>query len=381
MGDSVTGHDFHSGLTGVRAAAAILFLCLAAIATGAQAADPAAKAGLYDVSVPVKNQSAEARQEGFRQGVDLLLGRLTGRRQPEGSAVLKAARASARELVAQFFYSQSADSSQAAGPVLHIGFRKSAMRRFLRQQGLPFWGEVRPSVLLWVVQESGGLRQFVGDRHLSQLKKLQVKNKLERAASDWGLPLSWPLFDFQDLEAVHVSDVWGGFVDPVRQASARYGADEILLLRLHSSGSERWDAHGHFVFRGKVLNWKTSRASIDELAQFLMEKMAATMADYYGVAPGKEEDRGSIVLRVDNVRSAASYADILRLTETATAVRKVETFEVQGDSLLIRLVLDGTVSQLDSAMLLNPHMVHPGLMEAKESRGQQKPDLHYRWRP
>ena len=380
MGDSVAGHGFHSGLTGLRATAAIVLLCLAAIATGVQAADPAAKGSLYDVSVPVKNQSAEERQEGFRRGVDLLLGRLTGRREPEGSAVLKAARASARELVAQFFYSQSADTSQV-GPVLHIGFRKSAMRRFLRQQGLPFWGEVRPSVLLWVVQESSGLRQFVGDRHLSQLKKLQVKKKLERAASDWGLPLSWPLFDFQDLEAVHVSDVWGGFVDPVRQASARYGADEILLLRLHNSGSGSWNGHAHFVFRGKVLNWNSNHASVEEMAQFLMKKIAGIMADYYAVAPGKEDDRGSIVLRVDNVRSAASYADILRLTETATAVRKVETFEVQGDSLQIRLVLDGTVSQLDSAMLLNPHMVRPGLMEAKESRGQQKPDLHYRWRP
>jgi len=399
VGDPATSHDVHPGFTRAWVMGFMVLACLAVMAGGARAAEPAAKNSLYDVALPVENQSAAARHDGFRQGVELLIKRLTGRPQPEGSEVLKAAGASAGDMVARYFYSESGEGRLSGKrTVLHMRFKKTAIRRFLRQRGLPFWGEGRPPVLLWMVQEEEGRRHFVGDRQPTLLA-----SRLEQAATDWGLDVTWPLFDFQDQEAVHVSDIWGLFVDPVRQASARYGHDEVLVLRVRQTDAGLWDGHARFVFRGKVLNWSLSHVAFGALTQQLMQKVAGTMASYYAVDPTKGESYGSVRLRIDGVRSAASYAAALRLVEKVTAVRKIDAFEVQGGTLLIKLSLEGTLSQLDAAMVLSPHVLRVASpagqegaaekaekaekaesvkgAEGAEAGAEKVTLLHYRWRP
>ena len=50
-----------------------------------------------------------------------------------------------------------------------------------------------------------------------------------------GLPLVMPIMDLTDLSAVTITDVWGRFSQPVAQASARYMAEAVVVIRVSNS--------------------------------------------------------------------------------------------------------------------------------------------------
>ena len=235
--------------------------------------------GLYEAARPVADQGEDARGEALREGLAEVLIRVTGDARI-------AAREGAREVLAdplslaqQYRYERD---SVGPGLRLHMVFDPAALEALLRRHALPVWGRERPETLVWLAVDDGRRRLVSGE------DGERYARRLERAAERRGIPLLFPLLDLEERRAVTAADLWGGFDDAAREASHRYGAASVLLVRLQREQGVwrgRWTWYAFDETRSWATEGKLGRAlsaGVDELADAL--------AGRFVVAGGAPED-------------------------------------------------------------------------------------------
>ena len=200
---------------------------------------PAIFEHLYTVTVPLTPQGT--RQQVLRTDEDFdrfamgeLLIRLTGQLDaPNNPALVDLVRDAGRYVV------------QRGNPDrenLLIVFDSLGLQETLTVRNQPVWGEERPLTLLWVAIDGGpGERGIlaaspspVSSSDAVESAAAALREELLAAANQRGLPISLPLMDVQDLDAVDFIDIWGMFFERVDQASVRYGPGRGLE-RAHST--------------------------------------------------------------------------------------------------------------------------------------------------
>ena len=95
----------------------------------------AAGTNLYEAWVPVEDQGMSARQEGFQQGLEVVLRRLTGRSDLMTLAELSEARQQVNNLVSRFNYRDTPEAERLHPELryqLQVSFNKAALDRLLR---------------------------------------------------------------------------------------------------------------------------------------------------------------------------------------------------------------------------------------------------------
>ncbi len=354
----------------------IMLLMMAAIP--AQASD-----SLYETEISVESQSVTEREAGFRQGLNIVLQRLTGQPDVLNLPAIAEARGQVSSLVSSFNYRELDDTALDLTQkkyLLQVRFNESSVKLLLRKNNLPLWGETRPSLLLWLAGEQSGRRVFIDSLSVSH-----VRDSMNRAAEDWGVPLVYPLLDFEDSQALDISDLWGLFADPISQASRRYGVNAVLAVRTWPAPSGRMNARALFMFRRQVMSFDFPGVQPDELSAQVIALAAQHMAAFYAVAPEGASGRPVRVL-VDEVREVSDYAELLRYFEGLTAVRKVKPVEVKQDRILLDVVIDGSMEQLDAAISLGRRLAvsssysTPVGNQSDPVQVKEQSDLQYRWR-
>ncbi|NMV28013.1 DUF2066 domain-containing protein, partial [Vibrio parahaemolyticus] len=93
-----------------------------------------------------------------------------------------------------------------------------------------------------------------------------------------GLPITIPVGDFDDVTGVNVSDLWGGFIEPIGQASQRYPADAVLVVR--AQGEQiRWTLYDQSPTR--IVEAQRSPRSGSASGANAIAEMVDGIADYY----------------------------------------------------------------------------------------------------
>jgi len=319
------------------ALAALLALLIApVIALVAVPVCAAETADLYTVRVPVDQSEPDWREQAYGRALSQVLVRVTGQRGAAGDPALAALFEDPSRLVQG--YRRGADQT------LWVTFDGRAIAARLREAGRAVWGSTRPLTLLWLaVDRGGGERELIAaedepapsaeapdgdpDRFLRQ--------RVEEVARARGLPVVWPLLDAEDRGRVAFSDVWGGFEQPVIEASARYDANSILLGRIDADGFQlpRWT----WYFGGEQRRW---RASVEDAMHRVADLMAAQLA-----AVG-DERATSVRLTVTGVDNLAAYADVSRYLATVSIVREVSLEQLGDNALTYRLELLGASERL-----------------------------------
>ena len=133
--------------------------------------------GLYEVEVPVADQSEKARLEGLQTAFRMVLIKLTGDRQAAGRRSLLPLMQRAQDYLQQYRYREVSNTVDIEGQTpllvsetrLWLKFDEDNLNRALRNLGVPVWGNERPSTLVWlaVSDESG--------RHLTGLEDTPKK--------------------------------------------------------------------------------------------------------------------------------------------------------------------------------------------------------------
>ena len=309
------------------------FLRLAAVAALALLAPASAHAdrveGLYAAEVELEQD----RDAAFGAALEQVLVRVTGRRD-----------IAAREEAAPLLADAAAYAQQFRQPAagrLWVAFDGAALEAELARRGLPVWGADRPLTLLWVATDTGGGSRFVVASGAELEAEAQIRDALLEAARRRGLPVMFPLMDAEDRARASFAEVWGGFDDAILAASARYGADAVLVGRVNAAdpGFARWT----LLEDSGTQRWSGSLAeSIDRLADQFAARFGVVSSG--GVRP--------LRLGVAGIGSVEDYARVLRSLERLTAVEGLSVERVEGDSAVFRLTLRGTPEALAEAIAL-----------------------------
>ena len=220
-------------------------ICLAA--ASACVAEAGVVRWLYDVEVQVASQSEAERRRAGRVALSEVLRRVTGMAELPAHPGLGSRAAHARPVLFALRVRIAQGGGQgggrrrrrhAASNVSRHRVRAPCRARLLRRAALPVWAANRPTVHAWVAVQRNAERELIA------ANANVLAEALARRSRQRGLELSLPLMDMEDLD-IAASDVWGLFWERIERASARYGADLLLVgrVRQDADGSCAVDWH------------------------------------------------------------------------------------------------------------------------------------------
>jgi hypothetical protein len=335
---------------------------------------------LYEVRVPVSDQSPAELKRAARAGLAEVLVRIAGRtdaaRQPGVAELL----ANADRYVEQYRFEQVAPPAEpvadgaapavASAPSLQalLRFARPPLEQQLRKAGLPVWGENRPTLLVWLAVDENGSRQLVNEASHPALVQA-----LREQARRRGLVVSFPLLDLDDLAAVTADMAWQMDMARLGQAAARYRADGLLVGRLGALPGGRWVGSWNLSAEDLRLSVDGEGAGLPEYLAPGIDRIADALASRYAVAP--EAGAGVVTLWLTDVRSFADYSRVLQYLSRVSQIKAVVPLQVAPGEMLLRLEIDGTPAQLERALALD-NKLQP---EPATVRNPGSAQMRYRW--
>ena len=328
---------------------------------------------LYSTELLVAQQSMQVEPELGGRALSQVLIKVSGRQDILGAPPIQAALRAPQAYIQQFSY-QSAGVSlpneaglEVPAQRLKIDFIAQLVDQLLNQAGYRPLGAERPGVLVWLVEERGQRREFLGREEDPAFAPMRER------ARQRGLPIFRPLMDLQDQNALPVADAWGFFADTVQAASMRYQADAVLVGRLYPAGGgwqSRWmllrnGERSLFDGRGVSLEDHLS-AAVDQTAERVFADFVASAAD--GGAQG-------VLVEVGGVRRFDDYAAVVDYLRELSLVRAVMLSEQSADVLTLSLQLNGSLKQLQSAIALNNRFQR----QSEPLQPYSDAQLSYRW--
>lgn len=324
---------------------------------------------LYHASVVLDEaNSADNEQLAKQQALQQVLVKVSGQRNITDNPVIKKA------LGNSAFISQIGFGEENGQHILSVTYDSKQIYNLLVQAKAPVWSEPRPELTVWVVQDAPSGRQIVWEQSNSPLVS-ELKADAERR----GLPVLVPVGDFQDVTAVDVADIWGGFLGPVTEASKRYETAGILIARVRSNGVS-WTLVPDTKRQQKPVEGRASGSVAQSFAQ-----MVNSVADYYAsrnsVVLGGESE-GSQLVAFDGVDSARDFFALEKLLAQMNSVGSVTIDRIQNGEVRFRLVLLAPVSvftnelENDSRITsLGTAIVMPEQAETQQPVKQETPAL------
>lgn len=384
----------------------VSLLLLSVVAGGSSMA--AQVSGLYEAEVPVEGQDTAQRNKAIVEAFRRVLVKVTGNRGIARHPQLAGDIPKAPRYVQQYRYRLVPAEApiepagilpglevEAAplpppptGPVrmLRVHFDENAVNRLLHQRGLPVWGGIRPTALVWLSAEQDGRRSL-----LSPEADGEALSGMLAAAEERSVPVLFPLMDLEDQSSLQASDVWGGFADNIRLASERYGPDAIMTARLVRFGPDLWRADWTLYLGQDEFIWDSEGDSLAMAVEAGVQSGMDVLASRFAPLAG-DSSIGRMRLHVTGVKNIRGYARIKRYLTELGAVEKAELVSVEPDAVDYALRIRGGRQALEQDVALSgvllpvpqgetdagtaPKLSPPaGLSDAGE------PVLHYRLRP
>jgi hypothetical protein len=234
---------------------------------------------------------------------------------------------------------------------LWVSFDGEAVESVLRQAGQTVWGRDRPETLIWLAVDWGqGDREIIAaddpQRRRDQARSIDRDRLLRQRILDMaerrGLPVLFPLLDTEDQQNVAFSDIWGGFDEPLLEASKRYGAHSILVGRIRPASSQRnrWN----FYFGGEERSWDGEPEQVVGLvADLLADEFAVS-----GSAPLEYVD-----LNVSGIATVEAYGAMQSMLVDTSLIESFSINEVAGDRITYRVEARGGAERLRRALRFN----------------------------
>ncbi|WP_318437698.1 DUF2066 domain-containing protein [Photobacterium leiognathi] len=315
---------------------ALLFLALLALPIKA-----ATVSNLYQAQVvmPADGQNADqtAREQGFKQ----VLIKVTGDQNIAKNNVIAQALKNSSGYVSQFSYGQ--DNGQQT---LNLSFDKVQIKQLLTQAKANYWSEQRPDILVWMADDNGNSRDILWDQSTNALVA-----DTKQAANIRGVPVTFPIGDFNDVTALHVSDLWGSFVDSISSASKRYNAGGLLLVKAIQQGDDKvelsWQLYTQkpstIATDTQPITGKAS-GTLAQASRDMMNQVANQLAQKYALALGSSA-AGEVNIEVDNVNSTEDFFTLERMLNHMTTVSSANAVNIKGDKVIFRMNLSASTAE------------------------------------
>lgn len=299
---------------------------------------------LFQAATPVADQSQDERNRAIGAAMEKVLVKITGSRNVTTRPAAKELVREAAGLVQQYRYQAlplDGDNPEQPqeGRLLSVRFDESALRLALRERGLSAWGPPRPSVLAWLGIEQKGRRRFFQPETDAKLL-----GALDAVSADRGVTFLLPLLDVEDLSRLQPADLWGGFDTRVQEASARYGADVVLVGRLSRAGKSRridWQMRQG----GGIEDWQSRSADAATAVESgLQEAMDRIAARYAPVETAGDSD--SVLVRVRGLGDLDGFIRVDRFLRAVDGVEQSDVMRVEPSEAVFRVRIRGGVEAL-----------------------------------
>ncbi len=279
------------------------------------------------------NADAKARAEGMKE----VIVRASGDRNAVSNEVVQKALKQSSQYVAQLSYGQVNEQQS-----LRMVFSAPHIRSLLSQAQLPIWPAARANLLVWLVEEGQADRNIIWEHSpslvLDQMKQQAVKR---------GLPLTVPVGDFDDITGVAVSDLWGGFIQPVGQASQRYPVDGVLVVKAQGN-SLRWtlyDQRPASIGVTRQAPLAGSNNGIDAA-----DKMINQISDYYAKKSAvvvASESSEAVKVRFTELNDAVSFFTLENQLKKLSSVASIDILKIQGNQVTFNVHLLSTQQEFE----------------------------------
>ena len=327
----------------VRAFAAVAFrlLLLFMLAGGLMRVASAVEVtGLYSVEGTLDPDDPNAQSSAYQAALNEVLVRITG----------QAASADAEELAIIFPNPAVYVLQYRPGPddTLVVTFDGPAIERTLRQAGATVWGTDRPLTIIWLAIDWGlGDREIVSagdpDRGTSGGRSIDrnqsLRERVQEIATRRGLPIVFPLLDAEDLRRIGFVDIWGGFDDPLLEASARYEADSILVgrIRPNEMQSPRWT----WYVSEQRFGWP---GEPEEAMHQLADALAARNAI------SSDEVSEELELTISGIDSVVSYGRLQQYMSNLRVFDSIVIRSAQPDRITYEVIVQGGAERLHNVL-------------------------------
>jgi len=236
------------------------------------------------------------------------------------------------KFVQQYRYRQNSNdwNQDKLAYELWVQFDEGALDAALKTYGVPIWEKERPSILVWLVHKKNKDRSFVGIE-----KGSEYLNILENRASARGVRLLFPLLDLQDNSKISVTDVWGGFTEPILNASKRYQANVVLTSKFTQILPTLWESDWSVYFDNQVVNWTSQSDIADIVLEEGIDELVDKLVSRYTQTEGQNTE--VIQLLVNDINNVDEYAQTFSYLTSIQSVDSVEVKQTTPNYILFEL--------------------------------------------
>ncbi len=185
---------------------------------------------LYVATIPVSSQKNSDRAIALKKAMKVVLVKIGGESSVLEAPSIKLALKNYKNFYATYRYQKQKNQKQKNQNNLIVSFDENKINQLFIDANLPLWGSLRPQILMWIVEEDGLSREVLSATAMSNIPTVVTD-----FSSRNGLPILLPLMDLTDASQLQMSDLWGRFITPIEQVSARYFPEMVVVLRLSNS--------------------------------------------------------------------------------------------------------------------------------------------------
>lgn len=320
--------------------------------------------GLYTAEFPVSTQADSERVQVVKQGLVQVLVRVSGNpdiaMNPAVSDVLKRSNYYVQE------YNYSLPTPTASLYDLKIHYSKDDINRLLRKANIPYLGEIRPLILVWLVAPD----QHHGVEILNNASTEDLLTVMKQQAKIYGLPLIFPVMDMDEIDEVSVQDVKAGSLSTLQTASKRYAPDALLVGEVESE-NDTWQGHWQLILGENSWKWAVVSKTPENLFAGLFNQMSQALAKTYVVKKTKESQNW-LKIEVINITDPNELNMLTRYLKQLPPVIDVQLSQVAGEDVELSVLVRGTITTFLKQAAIDHKLV-------LKSQNEMNDRLVYEW--
>ncbi len=353
---------------------------------------------LYSVNVAVDDQTDESRKLGIQRAFQQLLIKVSGYQDVLINPALMSASQNAERYLQGFSYQQDNFDGQI---YLQAWFSKALVVPLVKRAKMPIWGENRPLLINWLAiepidnMEIGRFdiarlieyAQTVNDRlrdpesvqgvaksidfvnsseavisetPVVRKERLMVseqvpelQKRFNRAFSERGLPVLWPMHDLEDQSTLPLNQLWWLATDSIKIASQRYQADATLAGKLNLATTGKWQYEGVLLHNGEQQNIVTEGDSPMLALTLATADISRFFANQFAIKSDPMNGRSGIRVSVTQINNFTDYSQVLNYFKRITGVRLVEVAQVNQNTVQLFLSLEGSWDKVQRIISLD----------------------------
>ncbi len=182
---------------------------------------------------------------------------------------------------------------------------------------------------------------------LSSASHHPVAIALRKRASERGIEIRLPLYDLEDRDRILPATLWRGYAYTIREASARYQPDYIILGRARRGAAGTWLTDWQLWFDDAELPLQLETPDAATSAMRAVDAAGDELARRFAVTGA---DSSFVELEVRGANSVAGYAGLLRHLAGLAYLDRVELIEATADAIKLRVVTRSSREQLGNLL-------------------------------